>query len=177
MEATNFDSFWTWWFLCFIGCSCDCDPFFSLPGACVMFGQGMAISAVTWDAEPILRPLPVLAWRHLHSADKPRLRCQPCESQEFLKHVSYTRNTNRREHFSGICEAHDCVHALYKHAIISCFCFCFALMQLTFLFVWELMASCLPTGAFILFSLCGTYNGDGRVPRPLHRWWFYPPLL
>lgn len=51
------------------------------------FVQGMAISAVTWDAEPILRPVPVLAWWHLHSADKPRLSCQPCESQECLIHV------------------------------------------------------------------------------------------
>lgn len=71
---------------------------------------------------------------------------------------------------------------LYMHSIQACNCFlffrfCLTLSQLPFLSVWKLMASCLPTGAFILFSLCGTYNGDGSVPRPLHRWWFYPPLL
>lgn len=88
---------------------------FSFALSICYFVQGMAISAVTWDAEPLLRPVPVLAWWHLHSADKPRLSCQPCEFQELLKIVSYTSGTDqRRGHFSGIWAARAFLHALYR---------------------------------------------------------------
>lgn len=82
---------------------------FSFAWSLCYFAQGMAVSAVTWDAQPILRPLSVLAWWHLHSADKPRFGCQPCKSQEFLKHVSYIIFLGSEKHVIA-----------YMHSIQAC---------------------------------------------------------
>lgn len=40
----------------------------------------MAVLVVPWDAQPILRPVPVLTWWHLHTSDQPWFCCQPSES-------------------------------------------------------------------------------------------------
>lgn len=163
---------WAWWFLCFIGCSCHWDHFF-LCLSVLLYREWLYLLS-----HEMLNPYYGL---FQYSRDdiytlqiNPDSAVNPVSLESFSAAAfSSVVQTKKRGHFSGIWETHDFIHALYS-SMQSFRVSVFDAVNLSF---WKLMVSCFPTGAFVLFSLCGTYNGDGRVPRPLHRRWFYPPLL
>ena len=47
-------------------------------------GARVALPAVSRDAQPVLRPLPVLQRGRVHATDQPRLRNQPGQSFVYL---------------------------------------------------------------------------------------------